>query len=433
MSHATAFLILDAGRRDYVQEDTMPFLSGLSEDALTGAFESPPGFAQRTVFFTGRYSDTSGNFSAFAFDPENSPFSWVRRLGPLRRLVVPRKIMWPARWAIDKTTGWLTDAHHTDPAWIPPQILPCFRPCEDMQPVHAPGALGAPSIFDLCRENGLDARYLAHPISGDDDAVHDTLVREMRQGQPRDLYIAQLSATDEQGHAHGPKSSTMQETVLPEIDGKIASIHAALDAGYDSWDLFICGDHGMGPVRRRVDVLEHLKHADAEHGEDYVAFVNSTIVVVWYLTARGEREIEPLLDDVPGSRVLDETDRRELRIPRDRQWGDRMIAADPGVLFWPDYFHVTTSTIRGMHGYIDKREEGLGLAMIASSDGRVRSRDVGRRSLVDVFPTLCDLVGVPTPGTQEGRSLLADGGQDTDARTELAPARSHSWTITENR
>ncbi len=419
MTHATVFLILDAGRADYVQEDTMPFLHGLAEDALTGRFESPPGFAQRTVFFTGRYPDTSGNFSAYEFNPDESPFAWTRRLGPLGRLVQPRKVMWPARWSIEKITGALTDAYHTDPAWIPPPLLPYFRPCEDMQPVHEPGALGGTSIFDLCREHDLDYRYLAHPVSGDDDDIHETLVRELRDGSTADIYIAQLSATDELGHHHGPQSDTMQDEVLPDIDGKIASVHAALEANHDSWNLFVCGDHGMAPVEERVNVIDHLDQADATAGEDYVVFVNSTIAVLWYLHEDAEQEIEPLLEEIPGSHTLDEDDRKRLRIPRDRRWGDRMVAAEPGVLFWPDYFHVASTEIEGMHGYLDKSTEDLGMCVIATSD-ETPALHTGDRDLVDVFPTLCDLAEVPIPDEQEGQSLLQAAHEAPPSHVETA-------------
>jgi hypothetical protein len=117
-------------------------------------------------------------------------------------------------------------------------------------------------------------------------------------------------------------------------------------------------------------------------------------------------EIEAALPRIPGGRALSEAERQERRIPTERRWGDRMFAADPGVLFWPDYFHVVDSTIRGMHGYLDKRDETYGMAVLASSNGAIQQGSFEARSLVDVFPTLCDLLDVPTPPTAEGRSAL---------------------------
>jgi predicted AlkP superfamily pyrophosphatase or phosphodiesterase len=422
MTHATVFIIMDAGRSDYVRPETMPFLHGLAQRSVTGSFESPPGFAQRTVLFSGRYPDTSGNFSAFVFDPEGSPFKWIRKARLTSALVRPYRALWPMRKVVQKVTKWKTGAYHTDPAWIPPRFLPFFRPCEDMRPIHDPGALGATSIFDLAREHGLKYRYLSHPVSGDDEAVTRLLVRELREGADYDAYFAQLSTCDQRGHVDGPFSDAMQKRHLADLDQKLASIHAALEQGYDSWDLFICGDHGMGPVERQVDVLGALKTADARPGTDYVVFVNSTLAVLWYLTERGRREVEAVLKGSPGSRVLDDAERARRRIPLDRRWGDRMLAADPGVLFWPDYFHVRDSRIVGMHGYLDKRDETHGMCVLASSS-RTAPRHVGQRPLVDVFPTLCQLLEVPVPPTNEGTSLL-EGDEDEEALEEPGPQRA---------
>ena len=406
MTRTTLFVIIDAGRADYIRPDSMPFLHGLAKQGLKGSFISPPGFAQRTAFFTGRYPDTSNNLSAFMFDPDNSPFRWLTKLGPLPNLIRPYKVFVPFRRAIKYITKWTTDCYHTDPGWIPPKFQPFFRPCEDSKPVHDPGALGATSLFDLLREHNKTYTYRAHPVSGDDDAVFRGLVRDLRAGLPHDLYVAQFSILDQQGHIHGPFTDKIQKECLRELDRKLAAVHAAMTAGYDEWELFVCADHGMAPVHQRIDVLAALKRLPVVPAKDYVVFVNSTLAVFWYLTEKGRREIEAALPAIPGTRVVSEEERRERRIPTNRQWGDRMLAANPGVLLWPDYFHVKDSTIRGMHGYLDKREEQYGMAVLASSSDTAGGGTFEPRSLVDVFPTLCDLLEVPVPSTSEGRSVL---------------------------
>jgi hypothetical protein len=406
MSHTTLFLIIDAGRDDYVRPETMPFLHGLRQQGMGGSFVSPPGFAQRTAFFTGVHPDTSGNLSAFVFDPEGSPFRWLRKLGPLPRLVRPYKLFVPARRAIRHVSRWVSDCYHTDPAWIPTRFQPFFRPCEDARPVHDPGALGRTSIFDLARQHGLPYTYRAHPVSGDDDAIHAGLVRDLRAGKDFRLYVAQFSVLDQQGHAHGPFSDRIQREALQHLDRRIASVHAALAARQEGWDLFVCADHGMAPVERRVDVLRALKRLPLAPARDYVVFVNSTLAVFWYLTEKGRVGIEAALPGIAGGRVLSDEERRARRIPTDRRWGDRMLAAEPGVLFWPDYFHVVDSVIRGMHGYLDKRAERYGMAVLASGNGGIAQGTFAPRPLVDVFPTLCRLLDVPVPSGQEGRSVL---------------------------
>jgi hypothetical protein len=408
MSHTTLFIILDAGRADYVRPDTMPFLHGLAARGLRGAVETPPGFAQNTVLFTGRYPDTSGQFAQFVFDPERSPFKWVKGLGPLGAAVRPRKAMFPARVAIGKVTAWATGAEPLDPAWIPPRLLPFFAPCDDRRrvdglPTGDPGATAA-SLFDLCREHGLTYRYLAYPEAGEDDAIHDALARELRAGPPCDLYVARFRVLDRRGHADGPDTEAMGEH-LRTLDRKLAGLHAALAAGYRSWDLLVVGPHGMAPIQRRVDVLAALQGCDAAPAKDYVLLLNSTFALVWYLTPRGRAEVEARLRRLPGARFVDEAERRRRRIPTSRGWGDAMLAAEPGVLFWPDHFHARDSTVEGMHGYLDKREEGHGALVLASSTPRPPG-DLGLRPLVDAFPTLCRLLDLPVPAFQEGVSLL---------------------------
>ena len=418
MTHTTVLIIMDAGRSDYVRPDSMPFLNGLASGATRGALEAPAGFAQRTVLFTGRYPDASNNFSAFAFDPANSPFRWVRRLGPLGRLVQPRRVLYPARVGIAKVTRWVTKGLPADPAWIPTRFLPFFRPSEDVRRADQAGALGSPSIFDLCRTHGRRFRYLAASEPGDDRSVFEGLVRHLRATDPYDLYVARVSATQQMGHTHGPFSKAMQESYLRALDQKLASIHAALVGGYDSWDLFVVGDHGMAPVQRRVNVLGSLSRLGLKAGKNYVVLVNSTLTVLWYLTDKGRQAIEALLPRIEGAHMVEPEERKRLRIPEDRRWGDRILAAEPGVLFWPDFFHVTDSKLEGMHGYLDKTLETHGAAILASSDGDAAPRAIGVRPMVDVFPTLCDLLGLPVPKGLEGTSIVRI------ARAHARPAKA---------
>jgi Type I phosphodiesterase / nucleotide pyrophosphatase len=406
MTHATLFIILDGARADYVRPETMPFLHGLSRNALSGSLESTAGFAQRSAVFSGLHPDTSGHFSQFVFDPENSPFKWVRALGPLGKAVKPRKAMFPARKAIERITTWRTGATEADPAWIPPQYLPYFATCGDRAPLDAPGALGSPSLFDLCREAGLTYRYFANPVAGDDDQTHELLARELREGGPAGFYVVRFSVADEVGHAQGPASAELAKVHLPKLDRRLAGLHAALAAGYESWDFLVCGDHGMSAIERRVDVLAALReHCRAAPGKDYVVLVNSTLAMFWYLTEKGQREVEAVLTRIPGTHVVAEAERRRRRIPLERSCGDRLLAAEPGVLLSPDHFHAAETVVNGMHGYLDQREEGHGLLVLARSGDRAAGT-VGLRPLVDTFPTLCALLGLPVPPGQEGVSLL---------------------------
>lgn len=404
MKHTTVILLLDAGRSDYVRPDTMPFLHGLAEQGASGSVTGPPGFAERAALFSGRQPAGSGHFGEFVFDPAHSPYRWTRRLGPLRRLIPARRSAAWVRRALGKITHWVSGSEDTDPAWIPAHHLPFFRRVDTRTSIDRPGALGTTSLFDLCREHGIRYRY--HVSDGDDDAVHDVLVRELRGGSDCALHVADLRTLAIHAAEQGPFSDPLMKGHLREVDDKVASVHAALTAGYDSWDLLVCGTYGVAPVRETVDVAAVLGEADAQPGKDYVVFVHSTLASLWYLTEKGRHAIEAVLPRVPGSRVIDDDERRRRHIPLDRGWGDRILAAEPGTVYAPDFFHPKDSTLRGVHGHLDKAEEGAGMAVLASNRDLRTEKDLGQCALIDVFPTLCELLGTTVPAGQEGTSLV---------------------------
>lgn len=415
----TLLLILDACRADYIAPDTMPYLASLQANAMTGGFVSPPGFAQRTSMFTGTYPDTSQNFSAFGYNPEGSPFRWTRALGPLMHLYQPRLVMVPARAAVKRITKVATGNFHTDPAWIRGPFLPYFEVVEDTKPIFDPSALPHTSVFDLCREHGKQFFYGAHPVSGDDEEIFGMLLERFQRREPIELYVAQFSALDEGGHPHGPylhdasqrapdqtpKDVEHMKRALAEIDRKVKVLHESLLANYGQVNLLVLGDHGMAPVRRRVDVLAEIKRTGLKPGKDYVVFLDSTFAKFWFHNDEAEAKITEVLERADFGRILGKEERAKLRIAFDhRRYGDLMFAARPGVLFWPDYFHIKERPIKGMHGYIDKDEETVG-AMLLHGPG-IEGIPMGERSLVDVFATLCDLVGLPVAQSNEGDSLV---------------------------
>lgn len=432
MRETTFLLILDACRRDYITPENAPFLHSLMTRSLTASIESPPGFTQRTTMFTGTYPDTSNAFSAFGYDPANSPFRWVGKLGPMSRLYQARKIFFPFRVAVKHISRWTSGQYHTDPAWIPGPYLPSFSIVEDHKPIFEAGAMPLPGIFDLLRAQGKTFKYLAHPISGNDDEIHKMCLDTFNAREEHAFVFAQFSDLDEGAHHKGPlvpegytpaanqtdEDRAFMKRKIAEIDRKCRAIHESLAANYDRFHFICIGDHGMAPVMQKVNVQKAVEDLGLKAGKDYVLFLDSTLAKVWFHTDQARERITALFKDVNYGRIIDEAERRERRIPNDRKYGDLMFAADPGVLFWPDYFHVVEHDIKGMHGYLEKGihwpprgggdtwgAETTGILILDSPAVRA-PEDLGLRNLVDVFPTLCDLAGVETPGTNEGASFL---------------------------
>ena len=76
-------LLLDALRYDYVNVNTMPFLSALSLQSRYYKHIIPSyGFCERTEILTGMKPDISGYFTAIGYDKIGSPYL-ARGLSPL--------------------------------------------------------------------------------------------------------------------------------------------------------------------------------------------------------------------------------------------------------------------------------------------------------------------------------------------------------------
>jgi len=147
--------------------------------------------------------------------------------------------------------------------------------------------------------------------------------------------------------------------------------------------------------------------AGLRHGSDYLLFLDSTLARLWSFNDRARRTLEdvfasPPLDEC--GHLIDEAMAARYRIPTPGpRYGEQIWWAAPGVLIHPDYFHPRRQVVKGMHGYDSYHEKMMGFAIVAAP-GYGRG-SLESASLVDVCPTLCDLVGLPYPDANEGESF----------------------------
>jgi predicted AlkP superfamily pyrophosphatase or phosphodiesterase len=150
---------------------------------------------------------------------------------------------------------------------------------------------------------GTDGKWMGHPAANPDEIRRtalflrfegDALV-SMIQHEPigaddvTDLVMANLKPVDYVGHAYGPDSPELRETVI-EIDGQVGRVLEAMakKAGPDGYLVAVTADHGMPPepppgrARRYNNDVAKLIHAKfdpeaklvvyygAENGQIYI-------------------------------------------------------------------------------------------------------------------------------------------------------------------
>ena len=419
----TVIILLDAFRWDYLNPVDSPFLWTSAQEGLyVRKLRTTSGFTQRSGLFCGTFPDKTGNFAMFSLDQQNSPFRFLMR---------KRRWLWMLQLYIDKRikgsglmNRWLRNeyiyprarqyADHPPPAQIPLHLLPFIGVTEDNKPIHHPGAFNVESIFDVMQRHQKGYRYLMFPVVNcqDDEALEILSAHARKKEKDVKSYFIQFSDSDSEVHKSGSEGVARRK-VVGEIDRKIRELWDIFESQGDGARFVVVGDHGMMDVDEYFNVAE-IVHSEAKvhhlrHGKDYLLFLDSTFARIWRLNAHRESEsffssLERNPELLRRGRFLSDSDGHKYRIPfPDRKYGDLIWWAAPGVLIHPDYFHARGVRMKAMHGYDSDHDKMKGLAIVWGE--QVPKKTIEEARLVDMCPTLCALMEIPAPTSNEGVTL----------------------------
>lgn len=431
MRNKIIFLILDAFRSDYINPVDTPFLyAKKTEGVFAPHMKSTAGFTQRTAIFTGTTSSRNGMFTMYTFNPDNSPFRFLK--DDPRLYTFSEKYHWWDRlpdWfgfrfikhflkvkhsqKKESFIHWISQeakkyASHAPMAHIPLFLLPEIGISEDERPIHLPGAFEIESLFDVFVREEINYKYLMYPVvDGDDNSTLQAIISSTNSDA--EIILGQFSDSDESIHLCGP-SSEKRRQITGEIDRKLREIDAVTPVN-TTW--IIIGDHGMTDVKEEIDLPAIIRPFEKKYntnfGSDYLVFLDSTMARFKWKTDKGKK----FLEEIAGIRLLkekglfiDETAGQERDIPfHDKRYGDLIWCADNGVLLFPDFFHDQYTHNKGMHGYHSSNPDMNGFFL--SFGPRIEPKVLPLVSLTDVCPSLCHLLGIPIPMDCIGNSLIS--------------------------
>ena len=417
-------IILDAFRWDYLNPIDAPFLWNCAQHGLYARkLVTTSGFTQRSALFCGTFPDKSGNFTMFCYDPIHSPFRFLRKYSPvlwLAERIINKKIRGAYRlnlWLRQKYIYQHAQKYavHPSTAEIPLYLLPLISITEDQKYINKPGSFKVESIFDVFHRVGISYLYLMFPVVNcQDDEVYERTINHIESGKNTiDVYFLQFSDTDFYMHKYGTES-ILRRKVVGEIDRKIRDIWDVANRERGGATLVIVGDHGMMDVKEYFDVAtivqQEAKAVRLKHSQDYFLFLDSTFARIWKLKNNSAvrefiKRIESRPEMLDRGKFLSLQLAKKYRIPYpDRKYGDLIWWASPGVLIYPDYFHGGWERCKAMHGYESTYDRMKGMAIIYGKP--VTKRFIEEAHLIDICPTLCDFLGVPSPRSNEGVSLL---------------------------
>jgi len=381
----------------------------LSQEALSGKYQPLLAFAGIGVsILTGVSPLRHGIWTEFWHDQGRSPLKWTAKASMVNLFidVATAKMGSTGHLAKSgithftfKVSNYICRRTYVPIALgIPQRRLHFFDTTLPLDPFHE-RTLPLPSIIDILRQHGISFRILS------ESKMRDSKIFAEAKHVDRNarLVFIQLAELDTIGHAVGPYSRRIHQS-LRRIDSMVQEIVEKYREFLDT-DVFIFSDHGMVEVRKVVDPLSHLRKAGLKEGEDYLAFLDSTLARFWTSNPDTAERILVVLGRLEGGRILSAQDLHQYQIPDDKRYGEIIWLADPGTLILPNYYQGQVRAW-GMHGYAPE-VKGTHSPFI------IRGMDINPKKVkhlatpMDIFSTLLDLLHLPIPHYAEGQSLLA--------------------------
>ena len=384
---ASLVVLVDALRHDYLELADTPFLSELGESGTARPLHTILGYSDsvRATAFTGLMPDELGYWMEYRFRPGRSPFAPFDRMGWVDRF--PSDLALRAgKLALSRTVVPALAKRRGYPS-LDLRNLPFgamwFFDYTMRVPMTAPGALGAPTIFDRLSAADRPWVYLDSSKVGD-GGILDGIANAPEDTALVFVYLHQLDMTS---HLFGIDGSRFR-TTLRETDERVKRISSAMSDRFGNVDTLLFSDHGMSPATSYRSLPELRRHR--AFGSGFCFALDATMVRIWYVDRRTALRTE--LRDLVASRLdgrwLTLEDHRRFSIDfGDRDYGDEIFLVEPGQIIFPNFHSYVRP--KAMHAYDPGDPDQAGI-LVASPGVEVPERP----RMTDVFPVMSRMTGL---------------------------------------
>jgi len=390
-------ILIDSFRYDMLGPDT-PFLSKMAAQGITGSLEPPLSYCLHPTWFAGLNPESSGKFLRYIYSPGASPY---RRLVLLSFLERNRILRIPGGFARHHL---LPSSSYGHAPFISSSLFKYFDISEKVPPWDPEYVPSATTLFDILKKKNLRWLFIGSPGS---DQRAFAILEKMKKLVSKKLTFVWLhfAELDWSCHTFGPESKEVKAK-LKDIDETIEKIYLGLTQMYSGVNSFMFGDHGHIVVDRKINIEAVLKKSSLRNGVDYVSFFDSTIARFWFRQDSTMEKVGELLSQVEGGSLLSKDDlvRFRLNLPESER-GQLTWVADRGAIILPNFWQ-GVKPIKGMHGYLSGDQDNCSRFVAFGPRVQVSERNTSKYELIDIFPTLLDLMGLPTPSTNQGRPIL---------------------------
>ena len=381
-------ILLDALRFDYISHENTPFLHSLKNRSRRADVIETFAFQTRPAYFAGLEPEESNICHLFQYNPENSPFQFLRPYTPLLKTLHTLGIKNLGRGIIkriarqrERSLGYAASADVLGTERIPLHLLPEFALSERLYTDDRQIFGKHPSFFDKLRAAGRSWTWIGYPRHY---GSRKSILSELAKVDKTDLIYLHFSELDWLGHRHGPSSKEVQHA-LNAIDTTLRDIlQIPLE---DGGRVVVFGDHGMVQVKTQVDLQEKLNSLNLAHGKDYLVFLDSTQARFWFFQKTAERKIRSMLNTIPEGHILSDQERAKLKIRfSNRYYGDLIFMLNGGCIIHPSYFSQTGNGPAGMHGYLPNVQDNM--TQLLCLGPHIPSEYIGTIPMIQIYSEL---------------------------------------------
>lgn len=395
-------IFIDALRPGFISEANTPFLYALSKENPCMVLETILGYSDAidATILTGTYPDIYGYWMKYYYDPQNSPFKNMPFLSVFKLIdYIPSVFIRSGinfvlcntfyKW-FSRKLGYNELASYN----IPYKFIHNFdftlkkslfldkEPFKDI-----------PTIVDILDANGKTFYY-----------THGIKSNTFEKLEGVDLGIVYLNNIDFTAHLFGLKSPRFSNA-LKKVDEKVKTIFETCKKFNPNTNIIVFSDHGMADVHTILTFKELFK--DKRLGTRYLFALDGTKVRFWYFDDGIKNEIHELFKDKTYGHFLTDDEKKEFRIKFDHNlYGDDIFLLDQGYSIFPNF--MSWAKPKAMHAYHPKYKEQKGTLILHGGAFRNvdKSIDGTLVKLVDIMPTVLDVLELEIPDTVEGRSLV---------------------------
>jgi hypothetical protein len=326
------------------------------------------------TILTGKPPAEHGHWNLIYYDPESSPFRWLRHLDVLPEGVLGNRV---ARKLLKEAGRRLFGLGPLFDCCVAPRLLPWFNWTEKRNIYDRAGVSGARTIFDQLAEAKIPYRaYSYHQWT--DAEIFGKAERDIETGDARFLFVY-LSELDRFLHSHRSEPDLVEE----RLEWYASRLRHLLDTARKRDPeacLTIFSDHGMTPVSEHYELVQAVEKLDFKMPTDYLAVYDSTMARFWFFNEEARRQTVQLLQTLPCGRIVADDELRELGILfPDRRYGEVVFLLRAGWIVGGSDFSGRGWAPTGMHGY--DPEDPDSHAVFLSTDAPATTP----RSLADAY------------------------------------------------